>query len=75
MKITLLRSACIYGKMMHAGDDLDCPDKEAKLWLALAWAREKHDDVEEEKEESGFTEEGPGSGRKRTYRRRDLRAG
>ncbi|WLA80299.1 hypothetical protein [Bradyrhizobium elkanii] len=30
--------AKVYGKSLSAGQEFDCPDKEAKLWAALAWA-------------------------------------
>lgn len=59
MKIVLLRSATVHGRAMHAGDELDCPAEEAKLWCALAWARHKDDDDES---------------KPRRYRRRDMRA-
>lgn len=29
----------VYGKVLSAGDEFECPDKEARLWGALARAK------------------------------------
>ena len=31
-------SATVYGKVLRAGEEFDCPDKECELWKALARA-------------------------------------
>ena len=66
MKIILRRSARVHDRMMHAGDELDCPDKEAQLWCALNWAVPKEDG-----EEDFSSRDKRPNGR---YKRRDMRA-
>lgn len=72
-------AATVYGKAMVAGDEFDCPEKEAKLWAALARAKPS-DGLTEAGWGLGFTGESSGEvaeagGRsRRRYNRRDMRA-
>jgi hypothetical protein len=36
--VLTVKSARVYGKVMREGDEFECPDKEARLWGALARA-------------------------------------
>ncbi len=36
--VVTARKASVYGRSLVAGEQFDCPDKEAKLWSALARA-------------------------------------
>lgn len=68
MRLVLLRSTTVHGRMMDAGDEFESPNKEAKIWLALAWAKEKNDGEEKEEADS----QGKGARRKGSYKRRDF---
>jgi hypothetical protein len=37
--VVTVPKATVYGKAMVAGDEFDCPEKEANLWAALARAK------------------------------------
>ena len=69
MKIVLLKSTVVRGRQLLAGEEIDCPEKEGKLWCALAWARAKDLVTEDEEPER----RGPGRP-KGSYKRRDMRA-
>jgi hypothetical protein len=70
MRIVLLRSVNVHGRDMHAGDEIECTNKEATLWCALAWARKKDSDSIVTATPAG--EEALSRGRNR-YRRRDMK--
>lgn len=55
--------AKVYGKVLHAGDEFECTEKEARLWAALARAKSAAGE--------GEVRRGRRSG---TYGRRDMRA-
>lgn len=65
MQITLTKSTKVRGVQTDAGQVIDCPEKEAKLWIALGMAREKTEEVVSE------TEDFP---KRQRYQRRDMRA-
>lgn len=64
--------ATVYGKAMVAGDEFDCPEKEAKLWEALA--RAKTATGEPAGDLLGGDSAEAGGRRRRGYNRRDMRA-
>jgi hypothetical protein len=75
--------ATVYGKAMVAGEEFDCPDKEAKVWEALARAKtcadggaiEKNDQIGLLSEKSNDAAEAHGRRRRSgSYNRRDMRA-
>jgi hypothetical protein len=64
--------AKVYDRQLRAGDEFDCPEKEAKLWAALARAKqvpEDGDTVETSPEDIQ-----PESRRRGRYARRDMRS-
>lgn len=71
--------ATVYGKALVAGDEFECPEKEAKLWSALARAKPA-DGLVTDGWSLGFSGDpqaanSEGSGRRRRhYNRRDMRA-
>lgn len=75
--------ATVYGKSMVAGDEFDCPEKEAKVWEALARAKTSPDGgVIEKNDQLGLlgkksSDAAEAHGRRRRsgyYNRRDMRA-
>jgi hypothetical protein len=57
-------TATVYGKALVAGDEFDCPEKEAKVWSALRRAKSKDGSLERRARR-------PRAGQ---YGRRDMRA-
>lgn len=69
--IVTAQTATVYGKALVAGDEFDCPEKEAKLWAALA--RAKPADGTDLLGE-GMGANGSRRSRRGSYNRRDMRA-
>lgn len=67
--------ATVYGKAMVAGDEFDCPDKEAKVWEALARAKFAGEGASGLFGDKSETAEAGGRRRRSgSYSRRDMRA-
>lgn len=63
----------VYGKVMKAGDEFECPDKEARLWGAMARAKPSEDQTETMRAEQDAQPRRRGRP-PGTYARRDMRA-
>lgn len=59
--------ATVYGRALVAGDEFDCPEKEAKLWETLARAK-----AADGADLLGAS--APDGARRRRYNRRDMQA-
>lgn len=64
MQMVLIKDAVVRGRAMKAGEEFDCPEKEARLWAALARAKSSDGSL------------APAESRRprRVYNRRDMRA-
>jgi hypothetical protein len=81
--VVTVPKARVYGKVLRAGDEFECPDKEARLWRALARANSAPRNVASQIV-TAAVEPGPDiveaddeqvrRRRGRTYSRRDMRA-
>lgn len=53
--VVTVTSASVHGKELRAGDQFDCTDKDARLWVALG--RAKHVEVSDEKAQAPMVEQ------------------
>lgn len=60
--IVTAKTAEVYGKVLRAGEEFECPDKEARLWRTLGRAKPMDEATAAEKR------------RLNQYARRDMRA-
>jgi hypothetical protein len=69
-------TAKVYDRQLRAGDEFDCPEKEAKLWAALARAKQVTQDGKsvEATVEASIEDMQPEARRRGRYARRDLRS-
>lgn len=73
--VVTVPDARVYGKVMQPGDEFDCPEKEARLWQALARAKPA-DGLMTTALDLGVADEPAANERpgRTRYRRRDMRA-
>ena len=72
--VLTVQSARVYGKVINRGDEFDVPDKEARLWAALARAKAAKPAPYQTATTVAADEAEVDRRQRRRYNRRDMRA-